>query len=79
MPNKEGKATKGHAFVCMSCGLQRTYVGALVIHIRGAHQRRVSAPEYLQITDRQATAISERLSRVLKDRSAPASGLYTEG
>lgn len=67
MKAKGGKASKGHTFLCMSCGLTREHIGALVLHIRNAHLRKVSAPEYLQVTDRQALAISERFEqRVLK-------------
>lgn len=73
MPNKEGKATKGHTFLCMSCGLSREYIGSLVLHIRNTHHRKVSAPEYLQVTERQALTISEQFNtRRNRDRAAKA-------
>lgn len=52
--SNSGKAPKGRVYVCGSCGLQREYVGALVLHVREAHNRKLSKPEFDHLNQRQA-------------------------
>lgn len=52
-------ASKGHTYLCGSCALRRTYLGALIEHVRTVHQRRMSAPEYRPVTDLQATTFAQ--------------------
>jgi hypothetical protein len=35
------------------------FLGALIVHVRAVHQRRLSAPEYQQLTERQALGLEQ--------------------
>jgi hypothetical protein len=61
MTNKP--VSKGHSYVCRSCALRRIFLGSLIDHIRDVHQRKVSAPEYQPITERQAVALTVMLRK----------------
>lgn len=39
--------------MCCSCGWSHQRVAAVIFHIRTAHARNVSRPEYYPVTDRQ--------------------------
>lgn len=48
-----GFARQGHTYMCRNCGFNAEYVGTVIAHVKAVHRRKVSAPEYLQVTTRQ--------------------------